>query len=416
MFVRRVSILCLAGLDGPLPSALRHAPQIASVAVSCQRMEGGIPAFRSTLSVLALHENRFKTLPSLHLDGNGLTTAILLHDNLLSCHVPWCGNATVSTSIIAIGNRLGHPKGKFPAWVSQHEHDPFFWDSGTEGMSFLQMISGAIGFFTLVSAWKVDTVRWLMAMSRWPLGPAPHVWLVRSSSHLVACLMKESLLALVLLMFLLCWDLYVCPQALAIASACLRSSAVLRSLVFLCGCELSFHSLAVEHLTMEGNIDEKQLTAPMSRNRMLLWLQWCILTVVFSAVAILHQVSRSIPRFLPVVKIWSLGLRACAGTVQGVISSFIMPFLARKMTREKHIFTRVSNLIMNCLIPAVIVMYLDTGCLRRWVAWWKPCRRNRQLFQYRFPLQHQESTRLRSRMGPITQSRLGARCSSGTVE
>ena len=59
-------------------------------------------------------------------------TAIFLHDNLLSCCVPWCGNATARTSIIAIGNQLRHPKGAFPVWVSKYEHDPLFWASGVE--------------------------------------------------------------------------------------------------------------------------------------------------------------------------------------------------------------------------------------------------------------------------------------------
>ena len=380
----RVPRGCFEGLDGPLPSALSQACHLKSIAIACQRLEGGIPSLTSTLSLLALHKNHLKVLPDLHFEDNRSTTAILLHDNLLSCHVPWCGNAAASTSIIAIGNRLRHPKGEFPAWVSKYEHDPLFWDSGIEGVSLLRMISGAAGSFTLVIAWKLDKARWLIAMSRWPIGPLPHLRLVRASSHLVSCLVRESLLAVVFLIFLLHWDLYTCPQTLAIASACLRSSALLRSLVFLHGCRLSFHSLAVDHLTMEGKNKEKQLTAQMLRKRLLVWLQWCVLTVVFSTIAILYQVSRSIPGFLPAGKIFSLGLKACVGSTQGVIGNIIMPFLASKVTWDKHVFTRVSNLITNCLIPAAVIMYLDTGCLGRWVLLWKPCQSNRQLFQHSF--------------------------------
>ena len=36
---------------------------------------------------------------------------------------------------------------------------------------------------------------------------------------------------------------------------------------------------------------------------------------------------------------------------------------------------------MNCFIPIIIIIYLDTGCLGRWAALWKPCRSNRQLFE-----------------------------------
>ena len=50
---------------------------------------------------------RAQVLPDLRLaHEKRLRTAILLHDNLLSCYVPWCGNTTAAASIIAIGNRL----------------------------------------------------------------------------------------------------------------------------------------------------------------------------------------------------------------------------------------------------------------------------------------------------------------------
>ena len=141
-----------------------------------------------------------------------------------------------STSIIAIGNRLLHPKGKFPPWVSKYEQDPLFWDSGVEGMAFLQMICGSVGFLMLAMVWKLDGGRWLIVISRWQVGSADHLWLVRASSHLASLLVKESLLAVVFLMLLLSWDLYACPQTFAMASACLRSSVLFRTLVFLCWC------------------------------------------------------------------------------------------------------------------------------------------------------------------------------------
>ena len=64
-------------------------------------------------------------------------------------------------SIIAIGNQLHYPKGQFPAWVHEHEHDPLFWVSGTDGMSLLQKISGAVGLLIVVvfsEAWHCPIV------------------------------------------------------------------------------------------------------------------------------------------------------------------------------------------------------------------------------------------------------------------
>ena len=82
----------------------------------------------------------------------------------------------------------------------------------------------------------------------------------KASSHLCTCLAIEALLATVLIVLLLssAWEHYVCPQTLAIVSACSQRSALIRTLVLLCWCKLCFHSLAGHHLTMEG----ERLSAP----------------------------------------------------------------------------------------------------------------------------------------------------------
>ena len=93
-------------------------------------------------------------------------TMVLLYENLLSCNFPICSNASVKTSVIAIGNKLRYPKGEFPAWVLEYERDPLFWTSGTDGMSLVLMISGAVGLlvFAVVSTLGSDGL--LRAMSR----------------------------------------------------------------------------------------------------------------------------------------------------------------------------------------------------------------------------------------------------------
>ena len=318
----------------------------------------------------------------LPLEDDASRTAILLHNNMMSCSVPRCGNAKVRASIAAIGNRFGHAsKSEFPVWVSKYERDPLFWVSSNEGLYLLRKIIGAVLLFVLGMAWKLRNAHWLSTMLKWQIGSGDRLWALQASSHLISCLVKESISAAVFLMLLLSWDMYSCPETLTLVSACLRSSSLIRALVFLCWCKLTFYSLTVEHLMMEGENHEKQWTAKMLRKRFLLWLVWCLLTLVLSSVAMLYQVSHSIPGFLPAGKIWSLGLKLCIGTIQGVVGKLVVPFLARKVTWEKHLFTRVSTLIMNCVIPAVIIIYLDTGCLGRWAALWKPCRRNSHWFR-----------------------------------
>ena len=269
------------------------------------------------------------------------------------------GRPLRSVSIIAIGNRLRRPKGGFPAWVSKSEQDPLFWVSAVEGMSLLLKIGGAVLFF--VMALSFDRAKCQRAMSRSQIGPVAHMRAARTSSHLVFCLAKASLSAVIFLMFLLHWNLYTCPQTLAMASACLRNSALIRAWVFVCWCELAFRSEAVEHLLLVGKNQKKQWTVKMLRKRLLLWLLWCVLTVLLSIVAILYQVGKSIPDFLPAGMILSSALKGCVGIIQAVVTNYILPSLASKLTFEKHALTAVSSLMVTCMIPAVIIMYLDTG-------------------------------------------------------
>ena len=173
------------GLIGQLHPALCRATNLKILAIARQEMYGSIPSFTSTLSLLALHHNRLKVLSDFHIVDNASRTTILLHNNLLSCYVPTCGNAAVKTSIIAIGNRLRYPKNKFPPWVLEHERDPLLWISGTEGMSLVQKISGAAGLFMFVVVAKLGSAKLMRAMSAWQSGPPTHLWVVKASCRFI---------------------------------------------------------------------------------------------------------------------------------------------------------------------------------------------------------------------------------------
>ena len=78
--------------------------------------------------------------------------------------------------------------------MANYERDPLFWASDVEGMSFVRTTSGAVGFLMLSIAWRLRNVGWLRAMSIWQIGPAPHLWLVQASSHIVFMLGKGNLI------------------------------------------------------------------------------------------------------------------------------------------------------------------------------------------------------------------------------
>ena len=146
------------GLNGPLPPALRQASQLRILMMADRQMDGSVPLFASTLSVLALHEDGLEVLPDIQLEDDASKTAIFLHDNLLSCYLPECGNSVAKTSVIAIGNQLRYPKREFPAWVLEYERDPLLWVAGDDGMSLVRRTSGAVGFFMLAMAWRLSSV------------------------------------------------------------------------------------------------------------------------------------------------------------------------------------------------------------------------------------------------------------------
>ena len=142
-------------------------------------------------------------------------------------------------------------------------------------------------------------------------------------------------------------------------------------------CTLQFENAAIFlRLRFWGTL---RSTDVVLRKQLLLWY---VLVVVLSTPAILYQVGKSIPGFLQIGKILSLGLRAGIGAMQGLVGKLIVPYLASQIAGQKHVFTTIASLLMNCVIPAVVIIYLDTGCLGRWLSLWKPCRSNRQLFQH----------------------------------
>ena len=104
----------------------------------------------------------------------------------------------------------------------------------------------------------------------------------------------------------------------------------------------------------KGEDQNEKWIAKTWRTRLLLRLLWCVLTAVLSTLAILYQVGKSVPDSLQAGKgkILSLGLRACIGAAQGFLGSLVVPHVAGKVTRQKHVFILdVSNRairITNC--------------------------------------------------------------------
>ena len=73
-----------------------------------------------------------------------------VHNNLLSCHLPQCGNATAMVSLSGLGNQLSCPKQGFPKWVVPIDRDRLFWVTDREGFTLLMKLIGACTFLVTV--------------------------------------------------------------------------------------------------------------------------------------------------------------------------------------------------------------------------------------------------------------------------
>ena len=108
----------IAALRGCLPIVMSRCVSLHVLVASWQALEGIIPPLAGTLEMLILQNNNFKIMSDARFEerGNG-GSAFLIHNNLLSCDLPQCGNTSVKISLSGLGNHLFYPRKGFPAWV-----------------------------------------------------------------------------------------------------------------------------------------------------------------------------------------------------------------------------------------------------------------------------------------------------------
>ena len=358
------------GLRGPLPHGLRRANHLCNLGMAHQDLQGLIPSLPATLSMLALHNNGFQIFGGANFRRDGV---VLLFNNLLSCHLPRCAAQSVNLSISLLGNRVQRPKGSFPAWVLPMERDGLLLTTGNEGLLFTLQVIGASSCLALVIALKLGHSMLARILARWQCWTGSHAHLARASSRLLSCIGRACLLQVVCFTRLLLWELYKCPPGLALASACLRGSSLTSVLVLASWCHLTFISPSVRcFMSLRGR---PEVVAQSIIRRSLLWLMWLSLTLVFSTLSILSQVGKSVPGLVRDDRSWVALITVSVGAIQGVLSGFVMPYLAQRLSSKKYALTTIANLLMNFLFPAVVVFYLDTGCLGRWVLLWAECRK-----------------------------------------
>ena len=211
----------IRGLRGHLPKEISQASVLKELMLSHQSLEGSIPSLRATLRALVLHSNRLSLFLDAHWPSDG-SALVLMHTNLLSCPLPACGGVGTAFSLAAFGNRIRQPKKSLPEWVSPMERDGLFWTSEMEGIALLFKVVAAVAFLLAMVARKIHCGLLPRVMTRWHIGPSPHIQFISTSSWLLTSLAQASLLRVFIILFAMSWDAYTCPPTLPLVSLCLR--------------------------------------------------------------------------------------------------------------------------------------------------------------------------------------------------
>ena len=278
----------MRGLRGQLPTKVSHALGLRHVMVSHQHLEGVIPPLTATLSSLAMQSNRLTLLQSAQW-MNDSSAIVLMHVNLLSCSPPGCGDVGTNFSLVALGNRMKSSKGTVPKWVSPMERDGTFWTSGTEGRSLLLKVFSSGSLLGMIVLIKLRNGSLLKAWSGWHIGANVHLQLASASSVLLIRIAHQVLLQVLILMLLLSWDVYQCPPALSMASACLRNGTFNHLLVLVSWSQFCFRAHKLDHFTPVGSsVARESFTNPRRVGFLPLTLA-CFLACFLSSMSILHQ-------------------------------------------------------------------------------------------------------------------------------
>ena len=356
----------MRGLEGQLPPAMSQAMALDHLMIAHQQLEGFIPPLTATLHTLALHGNRFSLFHGVSWSKDGSAIA-LMHMNLLSCSLPTCGDGRTNFSLVAIGNTMTGSHKALPQWVLPIERDGTLWRSGTEGAALLLKAMGSTILLVVIVAVKFRNGMLLRVLSRWHT--CPHMRLVASSSWLIICMAHQVLVRAFLFIFLLSWDTYKCSPTLWMASMCLHDGSLNHLLSLILWSQLCFHL----HKFDDFGPASRSVTREIHTRKAMLWL--IPLTCILSSMSVLNQAMNAIPGFLGLGGFWSRALNSCVGVAQGLLGSVVLPRLAKKLSADNRAsFLVISGLFANCILPATVIVVLDTHCLGRWPAFWDPCR------------------------------------------
>ena len=89
---------------------------------------------------------------------------------------------------------------------------------------------------------------------------------------------------------------------------------------------------------------------------------------------------KSIPGFLGIGGFRCRVLDAGVGIFQGLLGGVVLPAVGKKLSENRLSFLMLMALLTGCVLPAAVIVLLDTYCLGNWLVLWSPCRNNPEQF------------------------------------
>ena len=357
-------------LHGLIPSSLGRASKLDALIAQRHRIRGCVTACAS-LVALVVHGNMIQSLAHIRFKNQ---SSILLQHNALSCRLPDLGDVRPTLSLCAVGNHFQHPDTDFPDWVSTFEQDGLFWSTGREGLMvcFRALSSGMV--FLLAVGLRLGWQRIARAVSRWHSRPGSQS-LLRLCTVLLSCTSRRVVACIALLTALLDWDFYQCPRTLTLASACHIDSTHMHFAVVLLWGQLHWQFMPNRWVMC---VHQRRPAALVQKQAGVSSVTWLVILLPLSSMAVLNVISKCVPGFLHIQGKWLNATNLLVGAAQGLISSTVIPHLAKRIAPDPYYFTSLANLLVSVGLPTLCIVYLDHECLGHWPELWSPCSRHNQ--------------------------------------
>ena len=225
---------------------------------------------------------------------------------------------------------------------------------------------------------KVGCTNFVAISCKWRAAPGPKYHLAQVTATLFTHMVGHMLGCCLLLVLGLSCQVYICPSVLALSSGCLsRRTAMLMMVLILWARFLS--ETTHTFWTRRQRSSEGAPAAVTISHSVFLWICWLLLVTILSVFVVMDVAGKCTPVMLDTGQLGLRLIHGAIGACQALLSTIVIPFLAgcceQRAKIRKASLVSTACLLNTCLIPGLVIFYMDGACYGHWVQWWKPCTR-----------------------------------------